>query len=86
MVVPDTWMKTMRKFLTKDGSILIVIPEESAFEWIRAAGEYGSYCHHRLNVFSYQGDEKAKRVLLSFRNNLVRPEIMDLCIYEKENK
>jgi tRNA1(Val) A37 N6-methylase TrmN6 len=80
---PGAWLSALAIRLKESGHLCLVLPYESSFEWIKAANEFGLYCQHRLEVFSFQDDPQPIRCLIHFQGELCRPEIRRMNIYKQ---
>jgi tRNA1Val (adenine37-N6)-methyltransferase len=85
--IPTTivdWLTSLSLRILKDGHLMIVIPSSNAFAWVEAGNNLGYHNHHRLDVYSYEEDDKPKRSLLHLRDGLTKPNINRLVIYNKD--
>lgn len=82
----EKWMQNLVKLLMPDGHLLLVIPFTLAKKWIEAANASGLYCNDRLNVYSFESDERPVRSLLHFHHKLLKPVCDTLVIYSEEKK
>lgn len=79
------WMQAMYSLLWTEGSICLIIPFDMAYRWIRAANAHGMYCHHRLDIFSFERDLHPKRSLLHFKRDLRKPVLSRMVLYNPDS-
>jgi tRNA1Val (adenine37-N6)-methyltransferase len=79
------WVNGLINRVTLNGNICIIVPFESASQWITAANEKGYYNSHRLDVFSSSDDPAPKRSLLHFTSRLQSLSLMHISIYAGDN-
>lgn len=85
--IPTTvvdWLTSLSTRTMKNGHIMLVVPASNAYAWVEVANNLGYYNHHRLDVYSYEEDDEPKRTLLHFRNDLTKPNLNRLVIYNKD--
>jgi tRNA1Val (adenine37-N6)-methyltransferase len=80
----NDWMKGIMSRIDPRGHLCVIIPFESGFHWIESANQFGYYCNHRLDVYSFPADETPVRSLLHFSSDLSQPQNERLTIYAKE--
>jgi len=80
------WINSLLMRLLQDGHLCLIVPAESAHQWIHAANENSYYVQHRVDVFSFGNDLLAKRSLLHFAGHLRPPETKRLVLYTEAKK
>ncbi|MGB4849944.1 MAG: methyltransferase [Saprospiraceae bacterium] len=80
------WMEALAGRLNTTSHLCIVVPFDTAYDWIVSANECGLYCQDRMDIYSFQSDVIAARSLLHFHTELRLPEINRLNIYESYNQ
>lgn len=78
------WTKQLLARLQKNGHLCLIIPAEESQTWISAANESGYYNQHRTDVYSYESDPLAKRSLLHFTAQLLKPEFNRLVMFSED--
>jgi tRNA1Val (adenine37-N6)-methyltransferase len=78
---PRTWIEALDSLIERDGHICLVIPGWRSFEWIREANNFGFYCSHRLDVYSFPVDQQPLRSLLHFSHELIKPDQQKIYMY-----
>ena len=76
------WMAGLCQRLNPGGEIRMVLPYAQSGNWIMAANQFQLYAVERVDVFSFEKDMEPKRTLLCFRNELRKPVITQLIMYE----
>jgi tRNA1Val (adenine37-N6)-methyltransferase len=76
------WMKGINQLLSVNGSVCLILPSSSSFEWIREANWNHLYCNRRMDVYSHNDDILPKRSLLCFTHDLVKPELAITRMYK----
>ncbi|MGB3080300.1 MAG: methyltransferase, partial [Saprospiraceae bacterium] len=84
-VSPQIWMHAFSDRLNTSGHLCIVVPFDTAYDWIVSANECGLYCQDRMDVYSFRTDSVPGRSLLHFHSVLTVPEITRIDIYESYN-
>jgi tRNA1Val (adenine37-N6)-methyltransferase len=80
----SAWVNGLIRRVAPNGNLCIIVPFESAAQWITAANESGYYNINRLDVFSFVEDLAPKRSILHLSARLERPSINHLWIYAKD--
>jgi len=82
----SNWIAALVSRIKHGGHICVVFPFAYAHDWIRSANERGMYVQDRLDVYSFGKDHKPKRSLLHFSNQLVKPRLQTLIIYDNDRR
>lgn len=85
-VSSQIWMEAFLSRLNSSGHLCIVVPFDTAYDWITSANQCGLYCQDRMDIYSFQADAIPGRSLLHFHTELRLPEIVRLDIYESYNR
>ena len=80
------WTKHLLARLQRHGHLCLIVPAEESPTWISAANDSGYYNHHRTDVYSYGSDPLAKRSLLHFTSQLLKPEFNRLVMFSEDKK
>ncbi|MBK9984156.1 MAG: methyltransferase [Saprospiraceae bacterium] len=86
VVSSQIWMEAFSGRLNTSGHLCIVVPFDTAYDWIVSANECGLYCQDRMDVYSFRTDSVPGRSLLHFHSVLTVPEITRIDIYESYNR
>jgi len=81
----SAWVNGLINRIAPNGNLCVIIPFESATQWITAANENGYYAANRVDVFSFCDDRTPKRSLLHMTARLQKPKLKHLWIYAKDN-
>ncbi len=85
-VSSQIWMDAFSDRLNAMGHLCIVVPYDTAYDWIVSANACGLYCKDRMDVYSFRRNSVPGRSLLHFHSVLAVPEINRLDIYETIDK
>lgn len=85
-VSSQIWMEAFSGRMNSIGHLRIIVPFDTAYDWITSANECGLYCQHRMDIYSFQSDHIPVRSLLHFHHDLTQPETTRLDIYESYNR
>jgi tRNA1Val (adenine37-N6)-methyltransferase len=78
----SVWMKGINQLLSDKGSVCLIVPSSSSFEWTREANANHLYCKARMDVYSHDDDIMPKRSLLCFTHDLVKPGLAITRMYK----
>lgn len=80
------WIKAFRFHLKNSGHVLIVIPSSMTCGWIEEANKEGLYCVGRMDVYASRHEPQPVRTLIHLHDQLVKPRINSMCIYDREGE
>ncbi len=81
----EDWMYKLLESTADHGCCCIIVPSNTAQNWIRAANHQKFYNTNRMDVYSFDIDPSPVRTLLCFRHALQKPNLSRLTIYQSDN-
>lgn len=80
------WMNGFLERVAENGHCCIIVPSNTAEEWIRSANDKQYYNTDRIDVYSFEKDPSPVRSLLHFSRHLQQPKFSKLTLYDAVNK
>lgn len=79
------WMNGFLERVAENGHCCIIVPSNTAEEWIRSANDKQYYNTDRIDVYSFEKDPTPVRSLVHFSRHLQQPKFSKLTLYDAVN-